>query len=176
MNRQQKEAVVSGIKDMFSQADGSFLVQYKGLSVSQMQDLRSKLRQEDGLLKVTKARLMKLAVSDFESAENFKGDLKDQVGLIFAMKETPAIAKKIVDFSKENEALKIISGLFESKVLTKDQVESLASIPSREVLLAQLVGTLQAPVAGFASTLNMLLVKLVYVLGEVARQKGEKQQ
>ncbi len=176
MNRQQKEAAISGLKDMFSRADGTFLVNYKGLSVSQMQKFRNKLREGDGLLRVSKARLMKLAASDLGSAENFKNDFKDQVGLVFALKESTTVAKKIVDFSKENEALKIISGLFESKILTKDQILSLAAIPSREVLLAQLVGALQAPIAGLAYTLNMFLVKFVYVLSEVARQKSEKQQ
>lgn len=176
MNRQQKEAAVSGIKDMLSQADGTFLVNYRGLSVSQLQEFRNNLREEKGVLKVTKARLMKLAASELELAEEFKGDFKNQVGLVFALKESPAVAKKIVDFSKKNEALEILSGFFESRKISKDQIVSLASIPSREVLLAQLVGSLQAPIAGLAFTLNMLLVKLVYVLEEVARQKGEKQQ
>jgi large subunit ribosomal protein L10 len=171
MNRQQKESVVSDFKDMLSSANATFLVCYRGLKVKDMSDLRRSLRDNGGKLKVTKARLMKRAAEGIEGVDTFKEDFKDQIGLVFAMEEAPPVAKALVDFSKDNEALKVISGFFESKMLTSDEVKFFASIPSREVLLAQLAGTLQAPIAGLARQLNMLVVQLLYALKAVAEKK-----
>lgn len=159
MNRQHKEAVVIELKDMFAKANASFLVEYKGVSVPQLQALRRQLREQRGFLKITKARLMKRATENLEAIDGFRQNFKEQVGLIFALDEAPGVAKKIVDFSKENESLKVIAGYFESQVMSKEEVVALASIPSREVLLAQLVGALQAPLSQFAACINQLKEK-----------------
>ncbi|MCK4264751.1 50S ribosomal protein L10 [Candidatus Babeliales bacterium] len=171
MNREQKEVLISDLKDMFSQSQAAFLVNYKGLTVGQMQELRRKLRKQDAFLKIAKARLMRLAAADVEGADNFSNEFKDQVGLVFALKEAPATAKEIVNFSKDNEELGILAGFFESKFVSKGDVAVLASVPSREILLAQLARAMQSPVAGFATVLNMVILKLLYALQEVAKKK-----
>ncbi|MBU1007535.1 50S ribosomal protein L10 [Candidatus Dependentiae bacterium] len=172
MNRQQKEAVVADFKEMLSSAEATFLVRYRGLSVADMFSLRTALRGSGGKLKITKARLMKIATQGIDGIEPFKDDFKDQIGLVFALDQPSPVAKQLVEFAKGRDALQIVSGFFESKVLTKEEVEFFASIPSREVLLAQLAGTLQAPVASFASVLNMLVLQLLYALKQVAEQKA----
>ena len=172
MNRQQKEAVISDFNEMLSSANATFLVRYRGLSVKQMFDLRKVLRESGGRLKITKARLMKRAAEGVEGIDSFKEDFKDQIGLVFAMEEAPPIAKKLVDFAKECEALEVMSGFFESKMLSKDEVKFFASVPSRVVLLGQLAGTLQAPVAALARQLNMLVANLAYGLKAVAEKRG----
>jgi large subunit ribosomal protein L10 len=159
MNRQHKEAVVTELKDMFAKANASFLVEYKGVSVTQLQSLRRQLREQRGFLKITKARLMKRATEDMEAIDGFRQNFREQIGLVFALDEAPGVAKKIVDFSKENESLKVVAGFFESQVMSKEEVIALASIPSREVLLAQLVGVLQAPLSQFAACINQLKEK-----------------
>ena len=173
MNRKEKEAVVSNFKEMFMSTQASFLVCYKGLKVKDIHSLRKNLRERGGSMKITKARLMKIAAEGIDGIEPFVDSFKDQVGLIFASQEAPAVAKQIVDFSKENKNLQIVSGFFESKVLSTKDVEMLASIPSREVLLAQLASVLQAPVANLAQDLQMLIVQLLYALKGVAENKGE---
>ncbi|MBD3273237.1 50S ribosomal protein L10 [Candidatus Dependentiae bacterium] len=170
MNRQQKEAVVKNINEQLKESNASFLIDYKGLSVAQLEDLRGDLRQVDGSFKVTKARLMKIAAQNIEGIDSFKEDFKDQVGLVFVKGEVPSVAKKLVEFSKENEQLDIVSGFFESKTISKEQISYLASIPSREVLLAQLAGTIQAPISTFARLLNQMIVRLVYVLDQVSKK------
>ncbi len=159
MNRQQKESVIKNINDQLKTANASFLVGYKGLSVAQIQSLKAQLRNVDGVFKVTKARLMKLAAHDLSGIDGFKDEFKNQVGLVFVKKDVPSVAKVLVDFSTSNEQLDIVSGFFESKSMSKEQIKYLASLPSREVLLAILAGTLQAPIASLARLLNVVAKK-----------------
>ena len=170
MNRQQKEAVVKEINGQLKESSASFLIGYRGLSVAQLQALRGQLRQVDGVFRVTKARLMKIAAQGVDGIDGFKDDFKDQVALVFAKGEVPSVAKELVGFSKKNEQLNIVSGFFESKTMTREQINYLASLPSREVLLAQLAGTLQAPVGNFVRLLDQMIVRLVYALDQVAKK------
>ena len=172
MNRQQKEAVVADFKDMLSQSQASFIVNYKGLDVSGMISLRRKLRESGGKLKVTKARLMKVAAEGIDGIDHFKDDFKDQIGIVFALDEVAPIAKQLVEFAKRNKNLEVVSGFSESKVLSKSEVEFFASLPSREVLLAQLLGVLQAPITGLARVINAPMQQLVSVLDAIAKKEG----
>jgi|SaaInlLV_10m_DNA_2_1039722.scaffolds.fasta_scaffold00047_49 large subunit ribosomal protein L10 len=171
MNRQQKEEVVSSIRNLFSESEAAFLVNYRGLSVLQMQELRKQLRDSDGILRIAKARLMKIAVKDVGGVDAFKDNFCEQVGLVFAKKEVPSVAKQLVAFSKEHEAMSVVSGFFESNVITEQQINFLSSLPSREELLAILAGTLQAPVAGLARSLQMVIAKLLYALKQIVEKK-----
>jgi large subunit ribosomal protein L10 len=170
MNRQQKEAVVKEINEQIKESGASFFVGYQGLPVSQLQGLRGQLRQVDGVFKVAKARLMKLAAKDVEGIDAFTADFNDQVGLVFAKGEVPSVAKELVKFSKDNGQLSIISGFFESKAMSFDQIDYLASLPSRDVLLGRLAGTLQAPAGNLARLLNQMVVRLVYALDQIAKK------
>ncbi|MFC1842136.1 50S ribosomal protein L10 [Candidatus Dependentiae bacterium] len=171
MNRQEKELVVEGLKKGLLSSQASFLVVYKGLNVEKMQQLRSDLRSKGGSLKVAKARLMKRAV-DGEPGVSGLGDFfKDQIGLVFAEKEVADVAKILSDFSEKNEALELIAGYFDSKVIAKEKISQIASLPSRDVLLAQLCGTLQAPISGLARVLNMVVLKLLFALKQIEKQK-----
>ncbi len=172
MNRQQKETTVANFREMFDKSQASFLVKYKGINVSELQELRSGLREKDGSLKITKARLMKIAVKDVAGSEGLSEQLSDQVGLVFAFGEVPAIAKKLSEFAKDHEAFSIIIGLFEDKVLDTNQIKFLATLPPREVLCAQLMGTMQAPITRLASTLHLSIAKLLHVLQEAATKGG----
>lgn len=171
MNRQQKEVVVSDIKKLFSEAQATFLIQYKGLDVAHLQSLRKNLRENQSVLKVTKANLMRIAISDIGGTDGFKDQFKDQVGLVFVNGDVPAAAKKLTAFSKENESLQIISGFFEAKTLDKRSIEIIASLPPREILIAQLLATMQAPISGLANVLQQLIARPLNVLKQIAEKK-----
>lgn len=171
MNRQQKEAVVAEFKDMLNSSDAAFLVQYKGLNVQDMISLRRALRETGGKLKVTKARLMKIAAEGIEGIDPFKEQFKEQIGLVFAEGDVSAVAKQVVTFAKDHKALQVVSGFYESKVLSRDEVEFFASLPSRDVLLSQLARALQGPIAGFARVLNAPIEGLARALNQVAKKK-----
>lgn len=170
MNRQQKEQVVESLRESFTKSD-AFLIGYRGLSVAQMQALRNDLRQHGGTMRVTKARLMKRAVEGLEGAQNMEPYFKDQIALVFSAQEPSAVAKALNTFAKENEALSIVAGCLDEQVVDAASVVRIASLPSREVLLAQLLGTLQAPTKNFASVLNMQVLRLLWTLNKVAEQK-----
>jgi len=172
MNRQQKEAVVSDLKELFQNNQATFLVGYQGLTVAKLQTLRKDIRNFGGKFKVTKARLMRIAAEGTQNTEDFRKDFKNQVGLVFVKEEVPSVAKKLVDFAKENELLSVISGFFESRFISKKEIEGLAAIPPKDVLLAQLMGTLQAPTCALVRVLNALVTNVPSTLKQVS-EKGE---
>lgn len=172
MNRQQKEHVVETLKHDFENNQASFLVGYKGLNVAQVLQLRKSLRQQGGSFKVAKVTLMKRVVHDIPSVEQLMPYFKDQVALVFAHQESPAIARILNDFAKENHQLTILAGCLDSKFLSKDNIKVLAHLPSKEVLLAQVCGTLKAPITGLAFVLNMLILRLAFVLKKIEEKKA----
>ncbi len=160
MNRQEKSQAVTELKGQFSNSVGSILVGYKGLSVSQLQKLRRGVRQNGGSFKVTKARLMRLAAEDIETAQPLIPYFKEQVGLVFLEKQDPSVIKFLHTFSKENEALKMVAGSLEAKLVDVATLTRLATLPSREVLLAQVCGVLKAPIS-----------KLAFVVQQISNKK-----
>ena len=171
MNRQEKALVVDELKKDLLSSQASFVVVFRGLNVEKMQQLRSELRAKGGSLKVAKARLMKRAVGGEAGVSELSEFFKDQIGLVFADEEVAGVAKVLVDFSKENNALGLVTGYFDSRVVAKEKIAQIASLPPKEVLLAQLCGTLQAPISGLARALNMMILKLLFALKQIEDQK-----
>ncbi len=171
MNRQQKELAVQLLREGFSQSQASFLVLYRGLTVSQMQSLRKELGVHGGRLKVAKARLMKRATEGVEGMGDFVPFFKDQIGVVFASDEPPAVAKVLYEFSKQHEALQLVIGRLDSQMLDKKAIVRIASLPSKDVLLAQACGAIKAPIVNFANVLNIQLLRLLLVLKQIAQKK-----
>lgn len=156
MNRQDKIAVVESLHNNFSNSQAAFVVGVKGLTVAQMHKLRNELRKKGGSFKVAKARLIKRAAQGLQGPEALMGSYKDQIGLVFAMQEASGIAKVLHDFSKENEALRVLTGFMDSQVLDSATITRIASLPSREIMLAIVCGTLKAPIQRFVGVLAAL--------------------
>lgn len=171
MNRQQKERVIGQLKESFQQSAGAFAAVYQGLGVMKMQALRTQLREKGGALHVAKARLMRIALSEGVAQDAFVDTLRGQICLVFAQKELPEVAKVLCNFAKENDALKVLSGSYDKVVFDSTEVSRLAKLPSREVLLAQVAGTLNAPVASLVRLLHTLIARLVWLLKAIEDQK-----
>lgn len=172
MNRQQKMEVVDFLKDNFSTSEASFLITVNGLTVGQMQNLRIELRNNGGLLKVAKGRLMKLAIQDVDGgAQELMPFCKNQVGLVFAQAEPPAVAKVLHDFAGKNDAFSIVVGCLESGVIDAASVARIALLPSKDVLRAQACGTLKMPIVGFVNVLRVLILRLLWVLKQISDKK-----
>lgn len=177
MNKQEKIKVVSELHEDLQQNEASFIINFRGLTVQQLQTLRKQLRQNDGSLKIAKARLMKRAAEGIEGIDPFKNYFKDQVGLVFAKQNFPALAKTLHDFAKQNQAFSIVAGFLESRVFDKNAVTQIAQLPPKEVLAAQLCGVLKAPVNNMVGILNMLTLRLIFVLKKAAEnQENQAQQ
>ena len=175
MNRQQKESVVELFHKDFLANKGTFFVNYAGLSVGQMQQLRRQLREKGGALKIAKMRLVKRALSGVDGVDVLLSHCKNQLGVVFAYDaaELSSVAKTLSEFAKKNEALGLVVGCVDAQLLDKMAISRIASLPSKEVLLAQLCGTLNAPLATFVGGLNSMLVKLLVALKEIEKQKEQ---
>ena len=174
MNRQQKSNVISDLQRMVSESQAMFLINYKGMSVSLLQGLRKNLRTDGSKLRIAKASLMYRATQELPGVEQFSENLKDQIGIVFVKSDISGTAKHLVTYAKEHANLTIVAGYYESKILSSQDLAFLASLPSREVLLAQLAGTMQAPITSFVRVLHLLIARLAYVLKEIENKQQEK--
>ncbi|RMH81416.1 MAG: 50S ribosomal protein L10, partial [Actinomyces sp.] len=156
--RPEKVAVVEEVREKFTAADGVVLTEYRGLDVKAMAELRRALRAVGGEYKIYKNTLVRLAARELDldidelltgpTAIAFVGEGPDGQS-----PDAAAVAKALRDFAKTHEALTLKGGLLEGKLLDTEELRALADLPSREVLLAQLAGALQAPMARFAGLL-----------------------
>lgn len=169
LNLEGKKAVVAEVSAQVANAQAIIVAEYRGLEVGHVTELRAKAREAGVYLRVLKNTLARraLAGTPFE-------ELTDQlVGpLIYGISDDPvAPAKVLQEFSKENDKLVIKAGVMPNYLMDANAVKALASMPSREELLAKLLGTMQAPVAKFVQTLNEVPGKFVRTLAAVRDAK-----
>lgn len=158
LNLNDKKAVVAEVSAQVATAQTIVLAEYRGIEVGDLTQLRAQARKSGVYLRVLKNTLVRRSVAGTSFA-----DLADQmVGpLIYGISEDPVAAAKVLnDFAKSNDKLVVKAGCYAGKVLDKAAVQALASIPSREELLAKLLGVMQAPVSGMAVALGALAKKL----------------
>ena len=157
LNLDDKKAVVAEVSAQVANAQTMVLAEYRGVGVADLTVLRKKARESGVYLRVLKNTLVRRAVADTPFAA-----LADQmVGpLMYAVSvDAVAAAKVLHDFAKSNDKLLLKSGCYGGRLLDQASVQALASIPSREELLAKLAGVMQAPVSGFAGVLAALAKK-----------------
>ncbi|HMZ77835.1 MAG TPA: 50S ribosomal protein L10 [Zoogloea sp.] len=157
LNLDDKKAVVAEVSAQVANAQTIVVAQYAGIEVGDLTALRAKARASGVYLRVLKNTLARRAVADTPFAP-----LAEQLTgpLIYSISADPvAAAKVLADFSKTNDKLVLKAGCYAGKLLDKEGVQALASIPSREELLAKLLGVMQAPVSGFAGLLAALAKK-----------------
>ena len=167
MNRDQKSAVVEEIAGEISAADTIFAVDYRGLSVAQAADLRAKLRDADTHLRVVKNSLSERA-ADKAGAVDLKALLEGPTALAFVHGDAAMAAKALNDVARQLGILEFKGGIMNGGALSADDVRSIARLPSREVLEAQLVGAIASPLTGLVRTLNALIVGLAIQLQAIA--------
>ena len=173
MVKKEKETAVELLSEKLKKNNGVVVTEYQGLTVAEISELRNKLRVqkcEYTVVKNTLSRkaLEKIGLSDF--AKHFEGPIA-----IAIENGDPVEASKIlVDFSKEHEKLKLKAGMLGTKVLSVGDIKTIAALPKRDVLLAQVVGAIQAPISGFVNVLNAVLVNFVSTLDQVRKQKEEQ--
>jgi large subunit ribosomal protein L10 len=169
LNLEKKQAVVAEVSKVLTGAQAAAVAEYRGLTVAQMTELRRKARQGKVYVKVVKNTLLRRAVQG-SSHECLKDHFKGP--LAFAASADPvAVAKLLVDFAKGNEHLRITAGSMGGKLLALSELKALAALPGREVLLAQLMGTMRAPVQKFVQTLHEVPSRFVRTLAAVRDHK-----
>lgn len=171
LNLEEKKAVVAEVGVQVAKAQAIVVAEYRGLPVGNMTLLRAKARQSGVYLRVLKNTLARRAVADTP----FAGLAQHMVGpLAYGISADPvAVAKVLSEFAKGNEAFVIKAGAMANQVMTARDVTSLASLPSRDELLSMLMGTMQAPVAKLARTMNEVPGRFVRTLAAVRDKMAE---
>ncbi|MBD3282539.1 MAG: 50S ribosomal protein L10 [Candidatus Portnoybacteria bacterium] len=169
LTRKQKEEIVKELAEKMERQESLVFTDISGISVEEMQDLRRKLREQGIEYKVAKKTLINLAFEKSKHDIDISG-LKGSIGVAFGY-EDPIMPAKILDkFSKEHEALDILGGVMEKRLLSMEEVKELAKIPSQEELLASLVGSLKAPMNNFVNILQGNIRNLVGVLNAIVNK------
>lgn len=169
MNRDEKAAVIDRIAEELEASQAVFAVDYRGITVSQVADLRARLRAADATFNVVKNSLTERA-ADKAGAEALKSVLEGPTALTFVRGDAAAAAKALSDAQRITEVLAFKGGLMDGQVVSPDDIRAIARLPSREVLYAQLVGTVAAPLNGLARTLNALISGIAVQLGQIRDQ------
>ena len=157
LNLDDKKAVVAEVSAQVANAQTIAVAEYRGIAVGDLTALRAKARESGVYLRVLKNTLVRRAIAG-TPFEGLAGDLTGP--LIYGISADPVAAAKVLnDFAKGNDKVVLRAGSYAGKTLDKAAVQALASIPSREELLAKLLGVMQAPVSGFAGALAALAKK-----------------
>ena len=170
MRLDAKKKIAEDLHDRFSRSAIIVVTDYKGLNVAAMNDLRRKLRAEEVEYQVVKNSLLVRAADDTEAAlikEHFKGPS----AVAISYEDPVAPAKVLTQFAKENDKLEIKVGVLNGKVLDANAIKALASLPAREVLLAQLLATLNAVPTSFVRVLAEIPRSMLNVLTAIRDQK-----
>ena len=170
MPNAQNQEMLANIKADLEAAGAVWVVDYRGLTVKEIQQLRRNIREADGQMKVYKNTIMHLALSqaDLPTLDEL---LAGPSAFVFAGTDVAASAKAIKEFAKDNENLQIKGGLMDGAAVSAAEVEAIASLPSREVLMAQIAGAISGVARGLATSINGVPRGLAQVVKAVADQK-----
>jgi large subunit ribosomal protein L10 len=172
ISRARKKELVAQYVDLLSESRAVFMTEYTGLSVKQLQQLRSDVRKVEGSYHITKNTLLLHALQQAGKPAP-QELLVGQLAAGFAMNEAPTLAKTLIDFAKEEEQFTVKFGILGEELLSAEQVEALAKLPSRDELRAQIIGLIRGPAQSIASTVAGGVRQVVNVLDAYARQEGE---
>lgn len=172
MKRSEKEEQVAQLREQFQSAKALFLTNFQGLTVAEMTALRSELRSKGVSYKVLKNTLTRLA-HEGSDISRLGPDLAGPRAGAWTSSEdaVPAMAKVLIDFAKSHPKLILVRGVLKGKLVDPSEMETLATLPSREVLLGRLLGTMIAPVSAFVNTLAAIPRSFLNVLTAIEDQK-----
>lgn len=170
MVRPEKEAAVAALREKFSASQAVVLTDYRGLTVKKVTELRRRLRQAGVEYQVAKNTLTSRAAHEVDLA-GLDQFLAGPTALAFSATDPVAPAKVLMDFARDNKEFKVKGGVLDGRVIGPDQIKALADLPSREVLLAQVLAGMQAPLSGMVSVLSGTLRNFAYALDALRRER-----
>jgi large subunit ribosomal protein L10 len=141
---ENKQEIVAELKELLSEAQLTFVIDYKGLSVAEIADLRNRLRDKGGVCKITKNTLMRIAVEGDENWQPMQEFLKESSAFLVVKEDVSGAVKAYKEFQKASKKTELRGGVMEGKALTKADIEALGDLPSKEQLYAQIAGALNA--------------------------------
>jgi large subunit ribosomal protein L10 len=169
LNRDQKAAVIDEVATQLREAEAVYAVDYRGTSVPQAAELRTKLRDADTRFRVVKNTLTERAADD-AGATGLKPYLQGPTALVFVKGDAAAAAKALADFRRTSGLLEFKGGWMNGDILSSEQIDAIAKLPSRDVLYGRLVGMVASPLTGLASAMGGLIGGLARQLQQMADQ------
>jgi large subunit ribosomal protein L10 len=169
MNREEKSATIQEIAAQIEASEAIFAVDYRGISVPQAAELRTKLREADASFRIVKNRLTKLA-AEKAGEDRLAALLQGPTALTFVRGDTAQAAKAITTFNKEHEVLTFKGGFMDATSLDEPAFKAIAKLPSRDVLNGQLAGVVASPLTGLVRGLGSMIQGLALQLGQIAEQ------
>jgi len=168
LNKSQKKKIIDDLKEKVEKQKILFFVDFKGLKVKDLSNLKKRLKKVDSQLKVSKKTLLKLALKE-KGIELDTKKLEGEVASVFGFKDEIMPAKITYQFSIENKNIKILGGYFEGKFKEAEEMLMLAQLPTKDELLGRLVSSVSAPIYNFVRVLNANIKGLVYVLSAIKK-------
>jgi len=170
-NLQLKKAVVADIREKFERAHSVVLIDYRGLTVAEVTDLRNQCRAQGVEYVVLKNTMVNLAAQEL-GIQGLEPFLNGPTAVAFGMKDAVAPAKVLTDFIKKAKKTTVKCGVVERMVIDAAGVQALSELPPKEVLIARMMGSLNAPITNFVGVLSATLRSLVYAIDAVRKQKA----
>jgi large subunit ribosomal protein L10 len=165
-----KEISENRIKTTLKQSSALFIVKYSGVASPSLSNLRQSLRGVNATLFVVKNSVARRALKE-SGLEALIPVVEGPCGLVFAKDEPVGVSKVLFNFSKDNEKLKLDGGFLQDKIIGKQDIETLAKLPSKLTLRTQLVVVLNSPISGLVVTLNQIITKFVICLDQIKQKK-----
>ncbi len=147
---ENKQEIVADLKTLLAESQLAFVIDYKGLSVAELTDLRNRLREKGGICKVTKNTLMRIAVEGDDRWQPMQEFLKDSSAFLLVKEDVGGAIKAYKEFQKASKKTELRGGVMEGRALSKAEVEAIGDLPSKEQLYAQIAGALNAITAKVA--------------------------
>lgn len=174
LTKDQKAAQIKDLREDLKKTQSLAFMQYRGLTVAQVDDLRGQMLEKNAKMKVIKKTLFNIAAKEEGYPEIPEGALGDQpIAFIFSFEDMVSGAKVAFEFGKKNDAVELIGGVLDGKVLNKEEAINLAKMLSREEILAKFAAMLRAPLSSFASMSSSPLSSFARAVKEVAQQGGK---
>ncbi|MEJ2689462.1 MAG: 50S ribosomal protein L10 [Deltaproteobacteria bacterium] len=174
MNREDKASTVAELSDKFARATFAVATDYRGLKVPVFQEVRKELKKNNAEIRVAKNTLLRIAVEG-TPYEALKEHFTGTTAVTVSYDDPVSPAKVLVDFVKDHPELAIKAAVLNGKNLTEEELKALAKLPSKEILLAQLMSVMLAVPTGFVRVLNAVPGKMVYLLQALKDQKEQQQ-
>ncbi len=172
LTRAQKAEIVKNLREKFLNSEGVFVTTFKGFTVAESNEIRKLIREKGGEFRVVKNTLIKLASQEtpFQPVTEY---VEGPTALVIAYKDPIEIAKVLNKFIKDHPSLKLRGFVIQGRGFKAEAIEDLVKLPPKEILLAQVLGTLQAPIANFIGVLSAIIRNFLYVLKAIEEKKAK---
>ncbi len=172
INKAKKAEMLQNLQERLKKSSAVFVLTFRGIKVSEVNEIRRLLKEKGGEYRIVKNTLIRIGTKEtpFREVMNY---VEGPTALVFSYQDPVEIAKTLKDFIKKVQTLEIKGFVMEGKGYEAKRIDELVALPSREILLAQVLGTLQAPVANFVGVLSAILRNFLYVLKAIEEKKRE---